>query len=357
VMIGKQSGKLIYELGGTWLSPNLDLNDEGFLMSTDDLLQWIFASYRINKPFSIFRNMRINGVQWANWDFGGVHLGKGFNLNYSSQFKNYWGLNIGTNFETKNVSNADLRGGPALLYPGSSNLWYWIGTDSRKKFRVMFNNWYNWGNENYKSSTGYWMRFQYKPIDVLNLSITPSVSYRTNDLQYVTTSDFIGDPRYISALIDQTTYRIEFRINYNINPNLSIQYWGQPFVTTGEYTAFKRITEPKANSYQDRFHIFTENEILYNEDDLVYYIDEDQNGKIDYEINNPNFNFLQFKSNMVLRWEYKPGSTLFLVWTQDRTDNPPFTAKDNSLAGVSDDLFAVFPSNTFLIKYTYRFIF
>ncbi len=356
VKIGKQSGKIIYELGTTWLSPNLDLNDQGFLMSADNALQWLFVQYRVNKPFSIFRSMRAHGIQYATWDFGGVNTGNGFNFQYSTQFKNYWGFNLGTNFEGENISNADLRGGPSLLYPRSANIWYWIGTDSRKKFQVMFNNSYNRGNENYNSSTRFWMRFRYRPLDMLNISISPSMSYRTNQLQYVTTESFGDDPRYITANIDQKTYRMEIRFSYSINPNLSLQFWGQPFVTTGEYTAFKRITNSKANQYTDRFHTFSVDEIAFDETENLYFVDENQDGVTDYEIYNPNFNFLQFRSNAVLRWEYKPGSTLFLVWTQERTDNLPFAAKDNTFGAITQDLFTITPSNTFLIKYTYRFI-
>ena len=166
----------------------------------------------------------------------------------------------------------------------------------------------------------------------------------------------IFDPRYITASIDQTTYRLVLRINYNINPDLSIQFWGQPFVTQGDYTEFKKVTDSNNINYLDRFETFTDNQISFDDEENQYFVDENLDGSSDYSIYNPDFNFLQFRSNMVLRWEYKPGSTFFVVWTQDRTDNPPLTAIDNSLGGISTDLFAVKPYNIFLIKYTYRFI-
>jgi hypothetical protein len=354
--IGKQAGKFMYEFGTTFVSPNLELNNQGFLMNTDNITQWIFTRYQVNKPFSIFRRMGLVGVQYTMWDFGKVNTNTGFNFNYQSQFKNFWSFNMGTNIDITDISNADLRGGPSLKYPGSTNFWYWVGSDSRKKLRVMFNNQYNWGGEDYRKSVSYWMRFQYRPIDVLDISLSPSISYSRNDLQYVATESFQEDPRYITAQIDQKTYRLEMRINYNINPNLSITYWGQPFVTKGEYGDFKRITDSKADDYFDRFHTFTPDEISYNESEELYFIDENRDGITDYEIYNPNFNFLQFRSNAVLRWEYKPGSALFVVWTQKRTDNPPFTAVDNSLGGLTKNLFTIAPENIFLIKYTYRFI-
>jgi hypothetical protein len=300
--------------------------------------------------------MSVTGIQSATWDFAKVNTSTSFNLRYNTQFKNFWGFSLGSNFNFKDISNADLRGGPSIVYPGSYNLWYWFGTDSRKKFRYMFNNWYNWGGENYSQNVGYWMRFQYRPIDVLDISVSPSFSTSRNNLQYVATESFQSDPRFITSQINQKTYRVAIRVNYNVNPNLSITYWGQPFITQGEYTNFKRITNSNADIYDNRFHSFSNDEITYDETADVYYIDENNSGTTDYEINNPNFNFLQFRSNAVLRWEYKPGSALFLVWTQNRTDNPPFTAIDNSLGGLTKDLFTSSPENVFLLKFTYRFI-
>ena len=354
--IGKQAGKFNYEFGTSFLSPDLELNNQGFLMSTDNITQWMVASYQINKPFNVFRSMRAHLIQFSMWDFGKKNTLYGFDTNLGAQFSNFWSFNMGLNFDLNRTSNADLRGGPSIKYPGTVNLSYFLETDSRKKFRIMFNNWYNWGLENYSQNIGFWMRFQYRPIDVLDVSLSPNISYNRNNQQYVTTSSFQGDARYITSEINQKTYRIEFRLNYNINPNLSFTYWGQPFITQGEYSEFKRITNSTANNYFDRFHTFDQGEISYDEDNGKYLIDENNNGTTDYEFYNPNFNFLQFRSNAVLRWEYKPGSAFFLVWTQNRTDNPPFAAVNNDLGSLTDGLFSVTPENIFLLKFTYRFI-
>jgi hypothetical protein len=328
-IIGKQSGKFNYEIGTTWSSPNFDINDQGFLRSTDNILQWIWSSYRFTKPFSIFRNMRLNLVQFSAWDFGGINVEKGFNFNSNMQFKNFWNFGTGMNVSSEEISNADLRGGPSFTYPGSTNWWYFVGTDNRKKFRVSFNQWFNWGREDYSYSTGVNVGLRYRPMDALNISLSPNINRRRNEQQYVTTESFNNDPRYITAAIDQKTYRLVLRINYNINPNLSIQYWGQPFVTQGEYTEFKKITDSNNRKYSDRFETYSDSQISYDAAEEEYLVDENLDG---------------------------PGSTLFVVWTQDRTDNPALTAMDNSLGGISTDLFAVKPYNIFLIKYTYRFI-
>ena len=355
-IIGKQSGKFNYEFGTTWGSPGFDLNDLGFLMSTDNILQWVWTQYQITKPFSIFRNLRLSLVEYSAWDFGRVNLENGFEFNSNMQFKNFWSFGSGLNYSTEAISNADLRGGPSITYPGSTNWYYFLESDNRKKLRITLNQWFRWGRENYSFNSGIFVGFRYRPLDALDISAYPSISTNRDEQQYVTTESFNDDPRYITGSIDQTTYRLNLRLNFNINPDLSIQYWGQPFVTQGEYTDFKKITDSNHKNYNSRFETFTASQISYNESNEQYFVDEDMNGITDYTIDNPNFNFLQYRSNMVVRWEYKPGSTLFVVWTQDRTDNRVFTTVDNSIAGISSDLFSVTPSNIFLLKYTYRFI-
>ena len=172
-------------------------------------------------------------------------------------------------------------------------------------------------------------------------------------MQYVSTEDYGAEERYIFAKIDQKTVYGSFRLNYSITPNLSIQYYGQPFVSAGEYSHFKRITDPRASEFENRFHTFTGNEISYDSDEEEYNIDEDLNEEIDYSIGNPDFNFREFYSNLVIRWEYIPGSTLYLVWSQGRTDC--VSTGDFSFKNDMRDLFDVYPHNVFLIKLSYWF--
>jgi hypothetical protein len=149
--------------------------------------------------------------------------------------------------------------------------------------------------------------------------------------------------------IDQKTMGITFRLNYSLTPNLSIQYYGQPFISAGKYKDFKRVTNPRADNFNGRFHTFTGNEVSLDTDENEYNFDENLDGTSDYTIENPNFNFRQFRSNMVVRWEYIPGSTLFLVWAQERTgfsDRGDFSVRKDF-----DALFNVYPTNVFLVKF------
>ncbi|MFK7908682.1 MAG: DUF5916 domain-containing protein, partial [Chitinophagales bacterium] len=133
-----------------------------------------------------------------------------------------------------------------------------------------------------------------------------------------------------------------------------LQFWGQPFISTGEYTDFKRITDNLARKLDDRFYSFSPAEISFNSEDEEYSVDEDLDGTTDYSFDSPDFNYLQFRSNFVARWEYTPGSTLFLVWSQNRGDSP--TLQDRSFSSLTNNLFDVGARNVFLLKYTYRFL-
>lgn len=186
----------------------------------------------------------------------------------------------------------------------------------------------------------------------MSVSLEPEFEKRSDKTQYVDETDFNGTPRYITAEIDQQTFSASLRLNYTINPNLTIQYYGQPFISRGRYTNFNYITNPVADNLYDRFQQFNSDQISFDENNDLYLFDEDQNEVIDYEIEKPDFSFVQFRSNLVVRWEYIPGSEVFFVWSQGITGDgdprdPLFDSLDNQILGQEKE-------NIFLIKATYR---
>jgi hypothetical protein len=152
------------------------------------------------------------------------------------------------------------------------------------------------------------------------------------------------------ANIDRATLGMSLRLNFSLTPDLSLQYWGQPFIASGKYSEFKRITSPTAENYHDRFHTFTDEQI--EQQNGHFSIDENRDGAIDYTFGAPDFNVLQFKSNLVARWEYIPGSTVYLVWSQNRNGFQPIG--NFNLQNDLNDLFGIYPENVFLVKFTYR---
>ena len=163
----------------------------------------------------------------------------------------------------------------------------------------------------------------------------------------------MGNPRYIFGSIDQNVLGLSMRINLTITPDLTIQYWGQPFMASGKYTDIKMITDPLAGDYDNRYHQFTQAQIDCYESEGYCSIDENVDGSVDYYVGYPDFNFKEFKSNLVARWEYRPGSVVYLVWSQGKSAVHGYG--DFDFTRDFNDLYQVYPHNVFLIKFSYRF--
>jgi len=192
----------------------------------------------------------------------------------------------------------------------------------------------------------------YRPSVNLNINISPGISRNHENLQYVTQKDYLNQKRYIMARIERNTVNMSVRINYNITPDLTIQYWGQPFIATGEYKDFKYITNSLADELNNRYQLYTNGQIAYDPNSEMYFIDENKDGNNEYSFDKPDFNVKEFLSNLVVRWEYRPGSTLFLVWSQTRghfKNDGNFDFSNNI-----SELFDIKGNNIFLVKLSYR---
>lgn len=351
-------GHFRFSLGTTWRSPGLELNDMGYLRQADRIMQWSWVQYRIWKPFWILKYMSVNFNQWQGWNFGGRHLFSGGNINGYMQFKNYWSMGFGINLEGKSLSTTALRGGPALKLPGGMGYWLNVNSDNRKPFRFSVGSSGFYDKDNAGVSNRYWFGMTYRPSSRLSVSVHPSMRFRRWELQYVDTLESSGpsiddSTRYVFAAIDQKTLSVTVRLNYSITPELSIQFYGQPFISAGNYRDFKHITDSKAAQFANRFYTFGADQMSYNSMDSTYLVDENFDGQGNFSFENPNFNFMQFRSNLVLRWEYFPGSTVYLVWSQGRTQ----TGESGDFRFGRDfrNLFRVTPHDVFLVKFTYRF--
>jgi len=286
------------------------------------------------------------------WDFSRTQTFKGGNFGIYGQLKNYWSFSFQVNRQGESLSTSALRGGPSLKWPGGWGFWSNVSSDSRKKIRLNFSVGGFLTEKNDSGRKSFSLGMNFNPSNALAVSIRPSLSFSKDDMQYVSQEDFNTEKRYIFARIDQKTLGVTFRLNFSLTPDLSIQFYGQPFVSVGKYADFKNITDSKAKAYQDRFHQFTNEELIYDTDEDLYRIDENQDAIADYNFENPNFNFLQFRSNLVIRWEYKPGSALYLVWSQGRTG---LTYTGDFSFNDMRNLFDIHPHNVFLIKFSYGF--
>ena len=209
------------------------------------------------------------------------------------------------------------------------------------------------GDANSGSSHNFWLNFNYKPIDNLHLSLGPGYSFNRGAMQYISEETVNNNPVYLLGEIRQKTVTLTLRADLAITPDFSIQYYIQPFISAGKYSNFKQITNPMADKFADRFHIFNGNEIEYDAGNNKYNIDSNGDGISDFSISNPDFNFKQARSNFVVRWEYRPGSTLYLVWSQGKTGST--ATGDFSYGNDFKDLYKITPHNVFLVKLSYWF--
>lgn len=334
LQFGKRgSSKLRWVFWVTWRSPEFEANDIGFLHHSDAIFQVFWAGYRWTEPFSIFRNMQLNFNQWTGWDFGANNSFYGGNLNMWMQFTNHWQLGYGTNIDGGSSSNSMLRGGPSIKYPGSFNYWLNFGTDGRKKLQLYGNLGANYGFENSSKSNWYGIDLVYRPFDALRIAFSPDYSVSMDEMQYINTEEYNNENRYVFAQLNQITTDLTIRIDYTITPELTIQYYGSPFISAVDYSDPKYIIDPNADKFEDRYST----DMSFSTEDYV---------------NDYDFNFRQFRSNLVARWEYRPGSLLYLVWTQGKTGS--VDTGNFSMMNDFDALFNIHPYNVFLVKLSFR---
>ncbi len=351
--IGKGGGgNWRYNFGGNWRSPELELNDIGFLRQADQFTQYANIRRLWNKPTSWFRQANIGLNQFSQYDFEGNYNRIQYEINGFVNWKNNWWSEFGAAHKPRIYSNTVLRGGPRWLWNDENFFFFFSGTDSRKKFSIHAGYVNSWAGQDNFSFQRYVLRFFYQPLNSLNLRLVTEYEKNPNKTQYVTESTFNGTPRYILAEIDNESLSMTLRVNYNINPNLTIQYYGQPFIFKAKYSNFNYVNNPIAEDLNERVTWYGNNQISFEDD--VYSIDEDADGSADYAFGNPDFAFVQFRSNLVVRWEYIPGSEIFLVWSQGITG---LGDVNNSIGDIIDNqLLGHRPQNTFLVKATYRFV-
>ncbi|HLN20708.1 MAG TPA: DUF5916 domain-containing protein [Bacteroidales bacterium] len=348
--IGKGSkGFWRYSTGVTMFSPGLDLNDLGYMQKADEVNQSNEIGYLINKPVSIFHAYTITLEQFNSWNFGGTYLGSGAHLNFNSEFINNWRFDGNLIFHSGAIDPGILRGGPDMILPYTIMTFANLNSDQSKKVTAGFNFRYETRGENSMKSFQVEPTLSVRPLNRLKIGISADYGINRDELQYVTSLNRQPDKRYILGSIDQKTLGLTFRADLNISPEFSVQYYGSPFVSKGSYSNFKYITTPTDKDLRDRFSLY---QFSFKDESGIYlatgYMDIP-----DDRIDNPEFNFFQFRSNLVAKWEYRRGSYLYLVWSGDRTGSS--ASADEPLGRSFSHLKNAFTNNVFLVKFNYWF--
>jgi len=303
---------VMWQLGGAWRSPGFEINDLGYLRRADEINQFGWVSYVQRNPSGLFNNWQLNANEWLDWDFGGTLLRKAANVNTNGQLRGQQSFHASATRVFAGISNTELRGGPSSRWPGSWEFEGSFGSDERRAVQADAGGWITLRDEDSQETWEVWADLTYQPTNSLRLTFSPWYDRNRDDLQYVATTGAAGGDRYLFGRLDQRTVGVTFRCDLCLTPDLTVQYYGSPFLSTGAYDEFKRVTDPRADRHADRFHEFTPQEITRDGDD--YAVDEDADGTTDYSLSNPDFDIREFHSNLVVRWEYAPGSTAYLVW-------------------------------------------
>ncbi|NIM52274.1 MAG: hydrolase [Gemmatimonadales bacterium] len=355
------AGQLIFgkHAGGNWRfatgvdtrSPGFEVNDAGFQREADRTIQFLWIARRWVHPGKVFRRAQVNFNQWAAWSYGGNRLSTGGNVNANWQFLNYWSGYAGVGGNIRGLSTGALRGGPAFVTPGHLNGWAGFSTDGRKALRGGLST--SWFIQPEADTWSFRIgpRVSWRPASNMDFSFSPSLSRQFDSWQYLERSEVAGEDHFIFGELKQTTVNASFRGNVTFTPTLSLQVWAQPFVSTGDYEGFRQVADPRGDRFADRFDDFGSDRLIQQGDEVS--IDLDRDGTADIDLGNPDFTVLSFRSNVVLRWEYLLGSTIFLVWQHGRFDyhhDGVFRLGDSL-----DDLFRLDATNTFVVKVNYWF--
>ncbi len=351
----KNGGRFQFESGVTWRSPHLELNDVGFLSAADEINHFTWGSYNIQQPFSIFRTARFNYNHWFRWDFGGHLLYSAFNTNMNFWFKNNWMLGGGFDWNPYEVSNNALRGTTSLRKPPGYGYGIWIQSDSRKKISYNLNYHTGIGYQKEVTFLGVSAGIEYHPIDALSFSIAPGYDHSTRKKdQFVDHANYGPEVRSIVSQVDQEDFSIQMRLNYYVTPEFSIQYYGEPFIFRATYGNYGYVTHPLDKIYDNRFHTYSPDEITVN--DFNANVDENHDGQIDYSFHTPDFNLVQYRSNLVFRWEYVAGSEIYFVWSQNILPDAYDDLHSPLFSSLSQNVFNKQAHNIFLVKVSYRFL-
>jgi hypothetical protein len=355
---------------GTWsfsatakdLSPGYEVNDLGFMGRVDYRNLGAGGSYNNQEPGKLLRSYNLFAGTNHAWNHGGDRIWTSFFNQVTLNFTNLWSVYAGGEYDPSAIDDRLTRGGPRGRQPTQYGAWTQINTDLRKTVSYnLYADYYGDQDRGYMKDLTF--GFDIRPSSSIHVTLSPALSLYHNTIQYVRAAT---DPlasttfgrRYVFADIYQTTLSATTRVEWTLTPLLSFQLYAQPFASAGRYRGFKELATPGTRDY-----------ILYGRDNgstvtpvtdpasgkiLSYTVDPDGAGVApSFSIGNPDFRTHSLRGNAVVRWEYRPGSALFFVWQQQRSDFLPFEG-DFRTGRDTREIFGR-PSNVFLVKATYWF--
>ncbi len=349
VSLNRQKGNFYLNSALGVNSPGFETNDLGFHWRSNLINHHLVLGYRWFQPGKVFRQKFVNLIAARNWDFDGNKTSEVYMLFLNGQLVNYWGFNCGFGVNPSTLSNEETRGGPLMRSPGGYFGNFFIYSDSRKPVVLNF-----FGSYHSSPSGGrsYYFRpgIEWKPASFLTLELNPEYQWAHSTASWVVaqpdpTATATYGSRYVFSALEQRELSASLRMNWTFTPKLSLQLYMQPLLASGDYSDFKELARPK--SYEFNHYGST---IEYANG--AYTVDPDGPGPAEsFSFRDPDFNYKSLRGTVVLRWEFLPGSTIYLVWTEDREDH-----RDPGEFHPGRDLFHLLtarPNNIFLFKLAY----
>ncbi|MES2176364.1 MAG: DUF5916 domain-containing protein [Gemmatimonadota bacterium] len=353
--LGKDNGDWLWETAQNWRSPGFEVNDIAFLNRAD--YKWMLANVvrQWTTPMGPFRYLNITAGAQRQYNYDGDVNDEEEHYGIFSNLKNYWGVNTFYIHHPSSLDETITRGGPVVMRTGydyySSN----VSTDNRKTTVLSMRLDYGHG---INSLTNTWRinpSIAIKPATNVFVSIAPSYNDDDDAAQYVrsvadATVPAFGGTRYVFAYLKQKTVSIDTRVNWTFTPDLTLELFAQPFVASGAYSQFRQFARPR--SVDKQIYGLDVGSIAYASATRRYTVDPDGSGPAaSFSIDDPDFTVRSLRGNAVLRWQYRPGSTVFFVWTQERNGFDAVGQFD--LRNQSSEIFRDRPVNIFLVKVNY----
>ncbi|HTE44645.1 MAG TPA: DUF5916 domain-containing protein, partial [Gemmatimonadaceae bacterium] len=326
---------LMFESAYQRRSAGFEINDLGFLRRADQQSWNTWVGYFDRHERALYNRFQWNNNWWQYWTTAGLPQEAAYNTNVHITLKNNWGWHMGGTLGQLGTTYDDrmARGGPAVRQDSYISPWLSINGDDRRSLVPLISTNYFRGSGGRSSSWNVSPELDYKVLGRFSSAFSFNWSRNISDNQwYNNTTDALGATHYTFAYLDQTTTSATVRLNYTFTPSVSLQLYTQPFVSKGTYSNVRELSQtPRAAAYDARYSVYADTAVT----------------------NNPGgFNFKAFQSNLVFRWEYRPGSTLFLVWNEGRQGYNSVEGTDNFQGDVRN-LLRLHPANTFLVKVSY----
>jgi hypothetical protein len=341
-------------VGGAFRTPGFEVNDAGFQTNGDQRFAFGWMNYNQFQPGRHFQRWNVGINPNAGWNFDGTRLWSQINSWGSATLNNFWNVNFWFNHSFAGTSVGALRGGPALYRSGANRGNFNISSDRRKPVFFNVGSWASRDHDGQAWQWNGWGSVTVRPSAQFDVMLNPWFNVNRHGWQYVATptaraadGSSTGRPEYLFAALRQNTVAMTTRVNYTFTPTLSLQLYAQPFISAGAFDSFRRVAAPGARAFTERFVTFDGAAITRTEQQYRAQLDNGEH----ITFGNPDFNVRQLRSNAVLRWEYRPGSTLFLVWSQSR--NGFDRVGDFSFGRDVDQLLATPATNVLLIKMNY----